>query len=304
MDADRIQLQAEPLEVGPAIEFVTAPAAGGIGVFLGTTREAARRWTRRAEPRRPAAGGAGLRGVCRDGRAADAGPGPAGRGSGGRSSGSPCCTASGGWRWGSRRSLIAVSTPHRAEAFDACRWLIDTLKAEVADLEERSLGRRVDDLGGRGAWEVGVGDGAGQGTMRRFRGKQFSDARVVPVFLRSVPHHRHMRRACGARNRQESQRPRRPHVSDVPASLRPAQQLQPPPHVIPVPAPCDHGDCRTRSGGVGEDADEAKLHPLAVVRPVDSEGAAGLARVEAAPGHLSQAQEGGGAEARVIAGAR
>jgi molybdopterin synthase catalytic subunit len=28
--------------------------------------------------------------------------------------------------------LIAVSTPHRAESFDACRWVIDTLKAEVA----------------------------------------------------------------------------------------------------------------------------------------------------------------------------
>ncbi|HSI33006.1 MAG: molybdenum cofactor biosynthesis protein MoaE [Phycisphaerae bacterium] len=28
--------------------------------------------------------------------------------------------------------VIAVSTPHRADAFDACRWLIDTLKAEVA----------------------------------------------------------------------------------------------------------------------------------------------------------------------------
>ena len=28
--------------------------------------------------------------------------------------------------------VIAVSTPHRAEAFEACRWLIDTLKAEVA----------------------------------------------------------------------------------------------------------------------------------------------------------------------------
>jgi molybdopterin synthase catalytic subunit len=28
--------------------------------------------------------------------------------------------------------VIAVSTPHRAEAFDACRWLIDTLKADVA----------------------------------------------------------------------------------------------------------------------------------------------------------------------------
>ncbi|MCS7033488.1 MAG: molybdenum cofactor biosynthesis protein MoaE [Phycisphaerae bacterium] len=28
--------------------------------------------------------------------------------------------------------LIAVSTPHRNEAFEACRWLIDSLKAEVA----------------------------------------------------------------------------------------------------------------------------------------------------------------------------
>lgn len=26
---------------------------------------------------------------------------------------------------------IAVASPHRAEAFDACRWLIDTLKATV-----------------------------------------------------------------------------------------------------------------------------------------------------------------------------
>lgn len=26
---------------------------------------------------------------------------------------------------------IAVSTPHRAEAFEACRWLIDTLKEKV-----------------------------------------------------------------------------------------------------------------------------------------------------------------------------
>jgi molybdopterin synthase catalytic subunit len=28
--------------------------------------------------------------------------------------------------------IIAVSTPHRAEAFDACRWIIDTLKKELA----------------------------------------------------------------------------------------------------------------------------------------------------------------------------
>jgi len=28
--------------------------------------------------------------------------------------------------------IIAVSCPHRGDAFDACRWLIDTLKSEVA----------------------------------------------------------------------------------------------------------------------------------------------------------------------------
>jgi len=28
--------------------------------------------------------------------------------------------------------LIAVSTPHRGEAFEACRWLIDSLKRDVA----------------------------------------------------------------------------------------------------------------------------------------------------------------------------
>jgi molybdopterin synthase catalytic subunit len=28
--------------------------------------------------------------------------------------------------------LIAVACPHRAEAFEACRWIIDTLKKDVA----------------------------------------------------------------------------------------------------------------------------------------------------------------------------
>jgi len=28
--------------------------------------------------------------------------------------------------------VIAVSTPHRADAFDACRFLIDSLKKDVA----------------------------------------------------------------------------------------------------------------------------------------------------------------------------
>src|SRR5437764_7193070 len=35
---DWLQLHGEPIEIGPVIEFVTAPSAGGIDVFLGTTR--------------------------------------------------------------------------------------------------------------------------------------------------------------------------------------------------------------------------------------------------------------------------
>lgn len=42
--------------------------------------------------------------------------------------------------------VIAVSSPHRAEAFEACRWLIDTLKAEVAVWKKEVWGD------GRGTW--------------------------------------------------------------------------------------------------------------------------------------------------------
>ena len=37
---------------------------------------------------------------------------------------------------------IAVSSPHRADAFAAGQWLIDTLKAGRANLETGELGRR------------------------------------------------------------------------------------------------------------------------------------------------------------------
>lgn len=35
--------------------------------------------------------------------------------------------------------LIAVAAPHRGEAFDACRWLIDTLKQSVAIWKQEVL---------------------------------------------------------------------------------------------------------------------------------------------------------------------
>lgn len=106
-----------------ALSFVSDPAAGGIDVFLGTTRgernadgrdlvaldyeaypemalSQMRDLAARARQRWPVAK---LAVVHRVGRV------PVGEAS----------------------VLIAVSCPHRAEAFDACRWLIDTLKAEV-----------------------------------------------------------------------------------------------------------------------------------------------------------------------------
>jgi molybdopterin synthase catalytic subunit len=36
--------------------------------------------------------------------------------------------------------VIAVSTPHRAEAFEACRWLIDTLKTEATIWKKEVFG--------------------------------------------------------------------------------------------------------------------------------------------------------------------
>lgn len=42
--------------------------------------------------------------------------------------------------------VIAVSTPHRGEAFEACRWLIDTLKAEASIWKKEIWGD------GSGSW--------------------------------------------------------------------------------------------------------------------------------------------------------
>lgn len=122
--SDLIQLTPDPLPTSDAIAEAHAAAAGGIAVFLGTTRaetnaagcelialeyeayelmalEQMRDLARRARERWPIVTLALLH---RTGRVVLAEP----------------------------SVLIAVACPHRGEAFDACRWLIDTLKAEVA----------------------------------------------------------------------------------------------------------------------------------------------------------------------------
>jgi molybdopterin synthase catalytic subunit len=135
---DWIQIQAEPIDAARAIQFVTDPQAGGISVFLGTTRsqtspdglklvaldydaylEMATQQMlnlgRQAREKWP------LRRVVilhRTGRVLLAEP----------------------------SVIIAVSAPHRAEAFEACRWIIDTLKSEVA------IWKREIWEGGEGRW--------------------------------------------------------------------------------------------------------------------------------------------------------
>src|SRR5687767_7121446 len=138
--SDWCELTSSPLDSGRAIAFVSHVEAGGVAVFLGTTRaedragdgqalaaldyeaygEMATRQLRelagRARQRWPMI--LKLAVLHRLGRVAPAEP----------------------------SVLIAVSTSHRGEAFAACQWLIDTLKAEVAIWKKEVWGD------GRGTW--------------------------------------------------------------------------------------------------------------------------------------------------------
>jgi len=121
---DWLGLTPAPLQASAAVRFVTDPRAGGIDVFLGTTRaerssngqelvaldyeayeEMANRQLRHlAEGARARWPIVKLALLHRTGRVA----------------------------LGEPSVIIAVSTPHRTDAFAACRWVIDSLKADVA----------------------------------------------------------------------------------------------------------------------------------------------------------------------------
>ncbi|QXD15975.1 molybdenum cofactor biosynthesis protein MoaE [Rhodocaloribacter litoris] len=125
-----IRLQSDPLDVSAATDYLRVPGAGGIDLFLGITRRwsgpatgdpsGARRETVRLsyecfvpmamqEMQRLAAAAAArwpVERVCLWHRLGVV----------------PVAEAS---------VLIGVATPHRAEAFAACRFLIDTLKRQV-----------------------------------------------------------------------------------------------------------------------------------------------------------------------------
>lgn len=120
---DWIQLHEEPIDVGPVVDFVGASTAGGIDVFLGCTRaetnaegrqlvaldyeaygpmalKQMRQLATEARERWPVVRLAILHRVGRV-------------------------------ELGKPSVIIAVATPHRADAFAACRWLIDALKERV-----------------------------------------------------------------------------------------------------------------------------------------------------------------------------
>jgi molybdopterin synthase catalytic subunit len=123
MSEDWLDLLTSPMDVARATEFVSAATAGGIDIFLGTTRSeisasghellaldyqayesmARRQLKELADGAREKWPVIRLVILHRLGRV------PVGEAS----------------------VLIAVSTPHRAEAFEACRWIIDQLKKQV-----------------------------------------------------------------------------------------------------------------------------------------------------------------------------
>jgi molybdopterin synthase catalytic subunit len=121
---DLIRLQAEPIDVGAVVNWVADGDAGGITAFVGATRREMgdggkalaaldyeayeemavgqmRKLAARARQQWPIRK---LAIVHRKGRVEVAAP----------------------------SVVIAVSTPHRDQAFAACRFLIDALKAELA----------------------------------------------------------------------------------------------------------------------------------------------------------------------------
>jgi molybdopterin synthase catalytic subunit len=136
--ADQIAIEGQALSVEWAVRFVTDARAGGIDVFLGTTRAETtedgrelvaldyeayeamaigqmRQLAARAREQWPIVKLAILHRV---GRVAVGEP----------------------------SVIIAVASPHRAESFEACRFLIDSLKAEVAIWKKEAWGD------GSGSW--------------------------------------------------------------------------------------------------------------------------------------------------------
>jgi molybdopterin synthase catalytic subunit len=116
-----LRLTDTPLDVGEAYAFLPADAAGGIDVFVGTTR----RWTDGAETVELTYEAYAPMALQKMQRLAEtaAERWPAKR----------LCLwhRTGTVPVGEASVIVGVASAHRDPAFAACRWLIDTLKAQV-----------------------------------------------------------------------------------------------------------------------------------------------------------------------------
>ncbi len=139
---DVIGLQSGPLDVNAAIGAVSDGDSGAISVFLGTTRRDAAAGREVVALDYEAYGEmaeAQMRRLVEEAR----------RGWG--ISRIVMLHRIGRVDVGQPSVLIAVSTPHRAEAFEACRFLIDRLKAEVTIWKKEIWSDRSSDwVEGRG----------------------------------------------------------------------------------------------------------------------------------------------------------
>jgi len=117
----RCTISAEPLDVGAVVARVVGPDAGGIVTFVGTVRDASRgREIRHLEYE--AYPGMAEREMEKIADAAAA-QWPGAR--------VAMAHRTGHLAIGELAVVIAASAPHRAEAFAACRYAIDTLKQQV-----------------------------------------------------------------------------------------------------------------------------------------------------------------------------
>ena len=124
MSNDWVQLQDEAISTAAVVDFVTDPQAGGIAIFLGTTRaenqEESGRLSALDYEAYPEMALSQMQELARQVRQRW----PIQR--------LAILHRTGRVGLGEPSVAIAVSTPHRAEAFEACRWIIDTLKKDVA----------------------------------------------------------------------------------------------------------------------------------------------------------------------------
>jgi molybdopterin synthase catalytic subunit len=119
-------LSPDPLDVDALVQDVLDPACGGVGVFIGTVRESAAAMSSGDRPvvrleyeAHESLAGSRLEEIAREAtekwglhRVA-------------------AVHRTGVCKLGEPTVVVACSAPHRAEALDACRYIIDTIKAGV-----------------------------------------------------------------------------------------------------------------------------------------------------------------------------